>query len=145
MGFPLERGSVEDGVLFIGTTLASIWESDCTFDLWADDAPKCPVEVRNVEIWVKPAFGRTDPAAHWHEWLKDGPEHSIGLVVAKAIRGQLAANVPFPDIVRQVAQFGAQNRDGWGVGFTILTALANLLPMLSEEEAFLALSALRVA
>jgi hypothetical protein len=38
-----------------------------------------------------------------------------------------------------VALFGAQNRDGWGVGLTILTALANLLPVVPEEEAYLAL------
>jgi hypothetical protein len=49
--------------------------------------------------------------------------------------------------VRQVALFGTQNRDGWGVGLTILTAVANLLPVLPEEEAYLALfhGALRVA
>jgi hypothetical protein len=47
--------------------------------------------------------------------------------------------VPFADIVRQVALFGAQNRDGWGVGLTILTALANLLPLLPQEDAYLAL------
>jgi hypothetical protein len=41
--------------------------------------------------------------------------------------------------VRQVALFGAQNRDGWGVGLTILTALANLFPFLPEDEAYLAL------
>ena len=34
---------------------------------------------------------------------------------------------------------GRKNRDGWGVGLTILTALANLLPVLPEEEAYLAL------
>lgn len=39
----------------------------------------------------------------------------------------------------RVALFGAQNRDGWGVGLTILTALANLLSALPEEETFLAL------
>ncbi len=43
------------------------------------------------------------------------------------------------DVVRQAALFGAHNRDGWGVGLTILTALANLLPALPEDEAFLAL------
>jgi hypothetical protein len=42
-------------------------------------------------------------------------------------------------MVRQVALFGAQNRDGWDVGLTILTALANLLPLLPEEETYLAL------
>src|SRR4029434_314176 len=50
-------------------------------------------------------------------------------------------------IERQVARCGAQNGDGWGVGLTILTALANLLPFLPEEEAYLALfhAARRVA
>ena len=38
-----------------------------------------------------------------------------------------------------MALFGARNRDGWGVGITILTALANLLPVLPEEETYLAL------
>ena len=60
-------------------------------------------------------------------------------MIAKAVHGQLAADVPPAEIVRQVALFGAQNRDGWGVGLTILTALANLLPVLPEEEAYLAL------
>jgi hypothetical protein len=57
----------------------------------------------------------------------------------RAVHGQLAADVPQAEIVRQVALFGAQNRDGWGVGLTILTALANLLPVLPEEQAYLAL------
>jgi len=61
--------------------------------------------------------------------LADGLAHDLGLVIAKAAHGQLAADVPLADIVRQVA-LGAQNRDGWGVGLTILTALANLLPVL---------------
>src|SRR5262249_28184230 len=60
-------------------------------------------------------------------------------VSALRLHGQLAADVPAAEIVRQVALFGAQNRDGWGVGLTILTALANLLPILPEEEAYLAL------
>jgi hypothetical protein len=44
------------------------------------------------------------------------------------VQGQLAAGVPKADVVRQAALFGAHNRDRWGVGLTILTALANLLP-----------------
>jgi hypothetical protein len=68
-----------------------------------------------------------------------GRAHDINLVIAKAVLGQLVADVPPADIVRQVALFGAQNRDGWGVGLTILTALVNLLPMLPQEQAYLAL------
>ena len=140
MGFPLDRGSIEDG------TLTCHWHharfdlaSGCTFDLWADDVPTCPTEVRDGEVWVRPIFGHADPAAHWCQRLDDGLAHVLGLVIAKAVHGQLAAGVLPPDVVRQVALFGIQNRDGWGVGLTILTALGNLLPVLPEEETYLAL------
>jgi nitrite reductase/ring-hydroxylating ferredoxin subunit len=140
MGFPLERGSLEDGILTCHWHHARFdLESGCTFDLWADDVPICPVEVRNADVWVKTSFGHTDPGAHWRQRLADGLAHNLGLVIAKAVHGQLTAGVPSADIVRQVALFGAQNRDGWGVGLTILTALANLLPFLPEEEAYLSL------
>jgi nitrite reductase/ring-hydroxylating ferredoxin subunit len=140
MGFPLERGSVEDGILTCHWHHARFdLESGCTFDLWADDVPTCPVEVRNGDVWVKTTFDHADPTAHWRSRLADGLAHDLGLVIAKAVHGQLAEEVPQADIVRQVALFGAQNRDGWGVGLTILTALANLLSALPEEEAYLAL------
>jgi nitrite reductase/ring-hydroxylating ferredoxin subunit len=140
MGFPLERGSVEDGILTCHWHHARFdLESGCTFDLWADDVPICPVEVRNGDVWVKTTFTHADPAAHWHQRLANGLAHDLGLVLAKAVHGQLAAGVPQAEIVREVALFGAQNRDGWGVGLTILTALANLLPVLPAEEAYLAL------
>ncbi|MCA6116999.1 Rieske (2Fe-2S) protein [Bradyrhizobium sp. WSM 1738] len=140
MGFPLERGSVEDGILTCHWHHARFdLESGCTFDLWADDVPICPVEVRNGDVWVKTTFTHTDPAAHWRQQLAHGLAHDLSLVIARAVHGQLAAGVPQAEIARQVALFGAQNRDGWGVGLTILTALANLLPVLPEGEAYLAL------
>jgi hypothetical protein len=37
------------------------------------------------------------------------------------------------------ALFGVRNRDGWGVGLTILTALANLVPSLPGEQVYLSL------
>jgi nitrite reductase/ring-hydroxylating ferredoxin subunit len=140
MGFPLERGSIEDGILTCHWHHARFdLESGCTFDLWADDVPKFPVELRNGEVWVKTTLGHADAATHWRQRLTDGLAHDLGLVIAKVVHGQLTADVPAADIVRQVALFGAQNRDGWGVGLTILAALANLLPILPEEEAYLAL------
>jgi nitrite reductase/ring-hydroxylating ferredoxin subunit len=140
MGFPLERGSVEGGILTCHWHHARFdLKSGCTFDLWADDVPVCPVEVRNNQVWVKTTFGHADSAAHWRHRLTDGLEHDIGLVIAKGVQGQLAIGVPPTDIVRQVVAFGAQNRDGWGVGMTIMTAVANLLPSLPDEETYLAL------
>ena len=50
MGFPLDRGSVEDGILTCHWHHARFdLASGCTFDLWADDVPTCPVEVRDGE------------------------------------------------------------------------------------------------
>jgi hypothetical protein len=75
----------------------------------ADDASIYPAEPRNGEVWVMTTFGHADLAGHWSDWLGSGLAH---------------------DVVRQVALFGAQSREGWGVDLTILTALPNLLPML---------------
>jgi nitrite reductase/ring-hydroxylating ferredoxin subunit len=141
MGFPLDRGSVEDGILTCHWHHARFaLASGCTFDLWADDVPTCPVEIRaGGEIWVKPVFGHADPAGHWRARLADGLAHDLGLVIAKAVHGQLAAGRPPSEVVRQAALFGTRNRDGWSSGLTILTALGRLLPVLPEEETHLAL------
>ena len=141
MGFPLDRGSVEDGILTCHWHHARFeLASGCTFDLWADDVPTCPVEIRaGGEIWVKPVFGYANPAEHWHQRLEDGLSHNLSLVIAKAVLGLLAAGQSPSEVVRQAALFGTPNRDGWDTGLTILTALGQLLPFLSEEETHLAL------
>ena len=115
MGFPLDRGSVADGILTCHWHHARFdLASGCTFDLWADDVPTCPVEVREPgEAWVRPVFGHADLAGHWRRRLQEGLAHNLDLVIAKAVRGQLAAGIPAPEIIRQVALFGLQNRDGW--------------------------------
>jgi len=70
MGFPLERGSLDDGILTCHWHHARFdLESGCTFDLWADDVPICPIEVHNGEVWVKTTFGHANPAAHWRQRL----------------------------------------------------------------------------
>jgi nitrite reductase/ring-hydroxylating ferredoxin subunit len=52
MGFPLDRGSVDDGILTCHWHHARFdLASGCTFALWADDVPTCPVEVRGSEVW----------------------------------------------------------------------------------------------
>lgn len=140
MGFPLDRGTVEDGILTCHWHHARFdLASGCTFDLWADDVPTCPVELRDGEVWIKPSFSHGDAACHWRGRFDDGLAHNLGLVIAKAVRGQLAAGLPAREILRQAALFAVQNRDGWGIGGTILTALGNLLPVLPDDETFLAL------
>src|SRR4051812_40949912 len=140
MGFPLDRGSVSDGILTCHWHHARFdVASGCTFDLWADDVPTCPVEVREGEVWIKPSFGHANPSDHWRRRLDEGLAHNLGLVIAKGVRGQLLAGVPSREILRPAALFAVRNRDSWGIGATILTALGNLLPVLPEEETYLAL------
>ncbi|MCZ6609218.1 MAG: Rieske (2Fe-2S) protein [Alphaproteobacteria bacterium] len=140
MGFPLDKGTIEDGILTCHWHHARFdVASGCTFDLWADDVPSCPVEVRGNEIWVNPTFGEGDARLHCERRLTDGLSHRIGLVIAKSVQGLLAAGVPPHDIVRQAALFGVRNRDGWSSGLTILTALGNLVPCLGAEEVYVAL------
>jgi hypothetical protein len=55
MGFPLERGSIEDGILTCHWHHARFdLESGRTFDLWADDVPTFLIELRDGEVWVPP-------------------------------------------------------------------------------------------
>src|SRR5262247_1960257 len=90
MGFPLDRGTVEDGILTCHWHHARFdLASGCTFDLWADDVPTCPAELRDDEVWVRPVFDRTDPVRHWRRRLLDGLAHELDLVIAKAVRGLL--------------------------------------------------------
>src|SRR5262249_4578288 len=106
VGFPLDRGSVEDGPLPCHWHHARFdLASGCTFDLWADDVPTCPAEVRDGEVWVRPIFRYGDPAAHWCQRLDDGLAHVLGLVIAKAVHGPLTACRPPPAVARHGAPF----------------------------------------
>ena len=140
LGFPLNRGSVEDGILTCHWHHARFdLASGCTFDLWADDVPTAAVVIRDGVVWLSPHTRYTDGDAHWCNRLREGLEQNIGLVLAKAVLGLIGEGVDYRILVRDAALFGAGNRDGWGIGLTILTALAKLIPSLPEEETYLAL------
>ncbi len=141
LGFPLHRGSVKDNVLTCHWHHARFdVASGCTFDLWADDIATAAVEVRDgAEVWVAARTRHAGGDAHWHNRLRAGLEQDIGLVIAKAVLGLTADGVDAAAMIREAALFGVRNRDGWGTGLTILTALANVLPSLPEEENYLSL------
>ena len=140
LGFPLHRGSVEDGILTCHWHHARFdLASGCTFDLWADDVPTAAVEIRDGVVWVSSHTRYADGDAHWRNRLREGLEQNIGLVLAKAVLGLIGEGVDYRALVRDAVLFGARNRDGWGIGLTILIALAKLIPSLPEEESYLAL------
>jgi nitrite reductase/ring-hydroxylating ferredoxin subunit len=140
LGFPLHRGSLEDGILTCHWHHARFdVASGGGFDLWADDLPTAAVEVRDGDVWVSTSLRHADGPAHWHHRLRDGMAHDLSLVIAKAILGLRAQRVTPVDLIREAALFGAHGRADWGAGLTVLTALGNLLPALPEELQDLAL------
>jgi nitrite reductase/ring-hydroxylating ferredoxin subunit len=140
LGFPLHRGSVADGILTCHWHHARFdLVSGGTFDPWADDVPTADVEVRDGEVWVATHTRYADGDAHWQNRLRQGMEHNIGLVIAKAVFGLVGEGVDPRSLVRDAVIFGTQHRDGWGAGLTVLTTLGNLLPFLPNDDLCLAL------
>jgi nitrite reductase/ring-hydroxylating ferredoxin subunit len=141
LGFPLHRGSVEDGILTCHWHHARFdLASGGTFDLWADDVPTAAVELRgDGAVWVCGQAGYADGDGHWRNRLREGLQHDIGLVIAKAVLGLWSQGADYRSLVRDAVLFGAHHRDGWGTGLTIVTALGNLIPSLPEEETYLSL------
>jgi nitrite reductase/ring-hydroxylating ferredoxin subunit len=140
MGFPLHRGSIEDGILTCHWHHARFdLRSGSTFDLWADDVPTRAVRIVDGEVWVAATATPRDEAAHWRQRLHDGLAHNISLVIGKAVLGATAAGVPATKLARDTLLYGATHRDGWGVGLTTLMAVTDLLPALEGDDRFLAL------
>src|ERR1700758_4974451 len=65
LGFPLHRGSVQDGILTCHWHHARFdLSSGCTFDLWAEDVPDYDVEVRDGVFYVSSLPRRKDERTH---------------------------------------------------------------------------------
>lgn len=140
LGFPLHRGSVQDGILTCHWHHARFdLCSGCAFDLWADDVPAYDVTVRDGVVYVAPLPRRADRREQYFRRLHEGMEQNISLIQAKCLIGLLKAGADYREVVRAVALFGVQRRDDWSAGLTVLTAMANLFPYLDEETAYLAL------
>jgi len=140
MGFPLHRGSIEDGILTCHWHHARFdLRSGSTFDLWADDVPLRRVRILDGAVWVAAAPAPRSETAHWLQRLNDGLAHDISLVIGKAVLGATAAGVMPAELVQDALLYGAARRDRWGAGLTTLMAAADLLPLLDEEDRFLAL------
>jgi nitrite reductase/ring-hydroxylating ferredoxin subunit len=135
MGFPLHRGSVSDGILTCHWHHARFdLCTGGTFDEWADDLRRFPVEVEGDDVYVD-LTPPSDPLGHQRQRLYDGLRRNIPLVLAKA-----AIALGEPDATGKEAfsaglQFGALRRGGgWFRGLTTLTCLMNLVPRLDPEE-----------
>ena len=141
MGFPLSKGSVQEGILTCHWHHARFeLRSGCTFDLWADDAPAFEVRVNGDDIWVSRQPRRQADCPFYFARLRRGMEQSIGLVQAKNIVALLARGESPHSIVREIAKFGVHHHRVWKDGMTALTAVARLSPWLSKTTLVHALS-----
>ena len=136
MGFPLGRGSVKDGILTCHWHHARFdLSSGGTFNPFADDVRSFPVSVVDGEVRVDPEPPPRDEEAHWSTRLKDGLEHNLRLVIAKAVLGLHAAGCDHRVALRIGAEFGTTySAAGWGPALTILTSTANMLPYLNDDD-----------
>jgi nitrite reductase/ring-hydroxylating ferredoxin subunit len=135
MGFPLHRGTLQDGILTCHWHHAR-YElcSGGTFDQWADDLRTYPVELRGDDVFVDLA-PRRDPVAHQRKRLRDGLERSIPLVMAKAVIALLDAGVDPAEPYAIGLDFGVRyRRGGWGQGLTMHTCFTNILPALDPDD-----------
>lgn len=136
MGFPLHRGTTQDGILTCHWHHARFdLASGCTFDLWADDIPSYPVDIDAGTVWVLMPPQDPDGLGRWQRRLREGMEQNIRLVQAKAVIGLLDSGAASEDLLAQAGLYGVQQRQaGWSSGLTILTAMGNVLPLLPAEE-----------
>jgi hypothetical protein len=136
MGFPMSRGTVNDGILTCHWHHARFeLAGGCTFDPFADDLPTFPVSVRDGRVWVDPRpVQHEDRASHWRRKLTQGLEQNLPLVLAKSVIGLSEAGDQ-RSILREAAGFGVRNRaQGWSAGLSILTCVANVQPHLNEAD-----------
>ncbi len=134
MGFPLDRGSVRNGILTCHWHHARFdLKTGGAFDLWADDTPAFPVEVRDGEIWVDVTPQRERVVHAWQR-LGIALERGLSLVIGKSVI-LLEERHLTRELIQLGVEFGCQYREaGWGQGLTILGCMANLLPDLAPDD-----------
>jgi nitrite reductase/ring-hydroxylating ferredoxin subunit len=129
MGFPLTRGTVEDGILTCHWHHARFeLEAGDTFDLFADDVQTFPTEIRDGEVYLDPdPEPNVPPGIRWRNRLADGLQEDISLVMAKAVIGLDEEGEGFYTPLETAVNFGTRYRAmGWGRGLTTLGCMANL-------------------
>ncbi len=140
MGFPLDRGTVRDGMLTCHWHQARFdLRSGCTFDLWADDVPRYESWLDNGVVYVKAEPSVVFDADHHRARLARGMEQNIGLVQAKSILALLSDDASVERIVRGAVDFASTNLTEVTEGLIRLACVARLYPHLSTGTAYQAL------
>jgi nitrite reductase/ring-hydroxylating ferredoxin subunit len=151
MGFPLNQGTVKDGILTCHWHYARFdLMNGGTFDQWAGDVTSFPVEIRNRnEVWidVSPTVVDTDSHDHNQTLLQNGLKRNIPLIIAKTViavsgeqrRNREDTNEKDVDGLLNTFSVGLDfgshyKQSGWGQGLTIHTCMMNIVPYLDTED-----------
>ena len=151
MGFPLNQGTVKDGILTCHWHHARFdLMNGGTFDQWAGDVTSFPVEIRNEnEIWIDVSdavVDITDSHHHNQTLLLNGLKRNIPLLIAKTIIASLGILRNKEDSDKKVTNgmldafsvgldFGSHyKQSGWGQGLTIHTCMMNIVPFIGIED-----------
>ena len=137
MGFPLDRGSVKDGILTCHWHQARFdLASGCTFDSWADDVQKFETFVENGQVLVAPDPENPRDASFYQRRLIQGMEQDIGLVQAKSLLALLETDGDLEPLLQAVLQYASENLNQMSEGLTRLGCIANLYPKLDKETTY---------
>ena len=136
MGFPLDRGTVKNGILTCHWHHARFdLASGGTFDPFADDVRSFPVTVIDETVYVDPNPPEHDPVKRWSKRLQEGMEDNIRLVIAKSVLGLNSSSAEYRTPLTIGAVFGTTySNDGWGPALSMMTCTANFLHHLEPED-----------
>ena len=149
MGFPLNQGTVKDGILTCHWHHARFdLMNGGTFDQWAGDVTSFPVEIRNGnEVWIdvsSAVVADTDSYQQQHRGLlENGLKRNIPLMIAKTVIAKLgdsknsegASEKEMLNAFHIGLEFGSNyKQSGWGQGLTIHTCMMNINPYLDTED-----------
>jgi nitrite reductase/ring-hydroxylating ferredoxin subunit len=155
MGFPLNQGTVKDGILTCHWHHARFdLINGGTFDQWAGDVTSFPVEIRiGNEVWIdiSPAVRESDIHQHNQTLLQNGLKQNIPLMIAKTVialsdrqkRNREKSNTKKEEedtdgllnVFRVGLEFGSHyKQSGWGQGLTMHTCMMNIVPYLDNED-----------
>ena len=135
MGFPLDRGTVKNGILTCHWHHARFdLASGGTFDPFADDVRSFPVTIIDNTVYIDPNPPEQDPVERWSKRLNEGMEDNIRLVIAKSVLG-LNSSADYRTPLTIGAIFGTTySNDGWGPALSMMTCTANFLHLLRPED-----------
>ena len=140
MGFPLDRGTVKDGMLTCHWHQARFdLRSGCTFDLWADDVLRFDTWEDGDIVCVAPAPVSRLTEEHHRRRLIQGMEQNVGLVQAKSLLALMESGSDLTSVVADVVSYAANNLSSLSEGMIRLTCVVNLLQYLADETAYQAL------